>query len=124
MQQLQGKLSGCSEFAVVLHTLDSVVVSVHGLVDVVGVGGVTSSLFLVGVSVSFGEDFTTSYLVFFDHLHCENVVDLDVMRRNTVVQEVGREHHVVARVPELWVILAVEVEHIAGTDESEASHDA
>lgn len=113
-----------SEFSIIFHTLDSIVILGKGFVDVVGVGGVHGSLFQIGVGITFSKNFFTGGLVFFDHLDGENVIDFDVMSGNTVVQEVGREHHVVARVPELWVILSVEVENISSADESETSHDA
>jgi len=40
------------------------------------------------------------------------------------VQEVGGEHHVVARVPEFRVVLCVEVINVTSTDESESTGDA
>ena len=40
------------------------------------------------------------------------------------MQEVGGEHHVVASVPELRVVLGVEVIDVASTDESESTEDA
>jgi hypothetical protein len=48
------------------------------------------------------------------------VVDLDVVSRDAVVQEVRGEHHVVSLVPELGVVLVVELEDISRSDESEA----
>jgi hypothetical protein len=51
------------------------------------------------------------------------VIDLNVMSRDAVVQEVGWEHHVVSLIPELRVVLVVELHHIARSDESEARDD-
>ena len=51
------------------------------------------------------------------------MVDLNVVSGDAVVEEVGREHHVVALVPELRVVLVVEVQDVAGADEAEARHD-
>jgi len=51
------------------------------------------------------------------------VVDLNIVSRDAVVQEVGREHHVVSLVPELRVVLVVELHDIARADESEARDD-
>jgi len=51
------------------------------------------------------------------------VVDLDVMGGDPVVEELGREHHVVTSVPEFGVVLSVELEDVTGADEAEAGHD-
>ena len=68
---------------------------------------------------TFGKDLSARALVLLHHLNGEDVVDLDVMGRDAVVQEVGGEHHVVARVPELWVVLSVEPQDVAVADEAE-----
>ena len=113
-----------SEEFVGLHTRDLVVVTAaEGFVDVVSVLDEFGTLDFVGVGLSFSEDLLTGALVLLHHLNGEDVVDLDVMSRDPVVQEVRGEHHVVTRVPELGLILSVEEEHIAGTDEMEAIHD-
>ena len=61
----------------------------------------------------------TSDLVLLHHLNAEDVVDFDVVSREAVVQEVRREHHVVALVPEFRVILSVEPHNVARAHESE-----
>ena len=115
--------SASSEEAVVLESLDLVVVSAERLIHVVGVGDILSVLNLIGLSVALGEDLLAGHLIALHHLNGENVVDLDVVRRDAVVQEVRGEHHVVALVPELRVVLVVELEHVPRSDESEARDD-
>ena len=39
------------------------------------------------------------------------------------MQEVGREHHVVASVPKLRVVLGVEKQHVTRADKAEATED-
>ena len=39
------------------------------------------------------------------------------------MEEVGWEHHVVTGVPELWLILLVEGQYIATSDEAEPTED-
>ena len=52
------------------------------------------------------------------------MIDLNVMSRDPVVEEWWREHHVVAREPELGVILPVELHNVSSSEESEAWQDA
>ena len=47
------------------------------------------------------------------------MVNFDIMSRDSVVEEVGWEHHVVSGVPELRVVLGVEIHGISSSDESE-----
>ena len=115
--------SACSEEAVVLESLDLVVVSAERLIHVVGVGDILSVLNLIGLSVALSEDLLAGNLIALHHLNGENVVDLDVVRRDAVVQEVRGEHHVVSLVPELRVVLVVELEDVSRSDESEARDD-
>lgn len=116
-------LTAGSEQAVVLESLDLVIIRAHCFVDVVRVSDVFGSSLIIRVSFSFFEDFLSCKLVSLHHLNCENVVDFDVVSRDSVVQEVGWEHHVVSGVPELRVILSVEGHGVSGTDESETRHD-
>ena len=95
----------------------------HSLVDIVGVGGVPCESLLWSAGLSLLEDFSASPLVSLEHLNGEDVVDLNVMGREAVLEEAWWEHHVVSGVPELWLILVVELEHVSLTDESEASQD-
>jgi hypothetical protein len=78
---------------------------------------------LVALSVALGKDLLAGRLISLHHLDGEDVIDLNVMSRDAVVQEVGWEHHVVSLVPELGVVLVVEVQDIASTDETEAGAD-
>ena len=91
--------------------------------NVVGVSCVLVGAFLSCASVSLSEDLSTSDLVLLDHLNGEDVIDLDVMGRDAVMEEVGWEHHVVTSVPELWLILLVESEDITRSDEAESTED-
>ena len=103
------------------HALNLVVVlAAEGLVDVVAVGDVKGTLGFVGVGVALDEHSLAHSLVLLHHLDTENVVDFDVMGGEAVVQEVRGEHHVVALVPELWIVLRVEEIDVAGAHEAEA----
>ena len=51
------------------------------------------------------------------------MVDLYVMSRDTVVKEGRGEHHVISSVPELWVVLGVEIQGVTHSDESEPGDD-
>ena len=105
----------------VLHALNLVVVlAAERLVDVVGVRDQGSALVLIGVGITLSEHALSHNLVLLHHLNAEDVVDLDVMGGEAVVQEVRGEHHVVALVPELWVVLRVEEIDVAGAHEAEA----
>ena len=117
-------LSARSEEVSVLEALDLVVVgATEWLVDVVGVGDVAGALDFVGAGFALGKDLSASELVLLHHLDAEDVVDFDVMRGEAVVQEVWREHHVVALVPELRVVLRVEEVNVARAEEAEAGED-
>ena len=69
--------------------------------------------------VTLSKDLNASTLVLLHHLDGENVVDFDVVGGDAVVQEVGREHHVVASVPKLRVVLGIEKQNVARADETE-----
>ncbi len=51
------------------------------------------------------------------------MIDLNVVSRDAVVQEVGWEHHVVSLVPELGVVLVIELQDVACADEAESRHN-
>ena len=112
--------STSSEEAVRLQPPELVVIGTKGLIDIVGVGDVLGVLDLIALSLAVSEDLLAGGLISLHHLDGEDVIDLNVMSRDAVVQEVRGEHHVVALVPELWVVLVVEVQDIAGTDKTEA----
>ena len=71
------------------------------------------------MSFTLSKNLLTSNLVLFHHLNTEDVIDFDVVSREAVVQEVRREHHVVALVPEFRVILRVEPHNVARAHEAE-----
>jgi len=75
---------------------------------------------LIGLAFTVSKDFLAGALIALHHLDGEDVVDLDVMGRDAVVQETGREHHVVPCIPELWVVLVVELHDITRADEPES----
>lgn len=78
---------------------------------------------LLALSLALREDLLAGSLISLHHLNGEDVVDLNVVSGDAVVQEVGWEHHVVSLVPELGVVLVVEVQDIASADEAEAGAD-
>lgn len=113
-----------SELVGVLHALNlAVVLAAEGLVHVVLVGNVLGALNLVAVGVTLGQNDSAGDLVLLHHLDAEDVVDFDVMRGETVVQEVWWEHHVVTLVPEFWVVLSVEVVQVTAAHEAEAGEN-
>ena len=73
--------------------------------------------------VSLGKDILSGLDVLLDHLTEENVVDFNVMRRESVVQETRREHHVVSVEPELSSVLLVELVLFTGVGELAPSED-
>jgi len=115
--------SGFSEEAIVLHALDLIIVLTECLVHVTGVSDVLGVFDLIRVAFTVSKDLLACDLIAFHHLNSEDVVDLDVMGGDAVVQEVRWEHHVVSLVPELGVVLVIELQDVAGADETEARHD-
>lgn len=93
------------------------------LVDVVRVAGVAGESVLWRGGLSLGQDLLASSVVPLEHLNGEDVVDLNEMGTEAVVQEVWWEHHVVSGEPKLWLILVVELEHVAGANETEPVED-
>ena len=112
-----------SELSIVLHALDLIIVRSEWLPDIVGVGGVLCGTFFLSACVSLGQDLTTGSLVLLHHLNGEDVIDLDVVSRHAVVQEVRWEHHIVTSIPELRLILLVERQHVTRSDEAESGED-
>ena len=83
-------------------------VLLEGFVDIGRVGGVFRSLFLGGAEVSLGQELSSGADVLSHHLAEEDVVDFDIMRRQSVVEEGWWEHHSVLLEPELSSILHIE----------------
>ena len=73
--------------------------------------------------VSVGEDLLSGNDVLLKHLTEENVVDFDVMCRQTVVQETWWEHHVVSLEPELGSILGIKDSLVSLVLESASSQN-
>ena len=75
------------------------------------------------MSFALSKNLLAGYLVSLHHLDGKDVIDLNVMSRDAIVQKVGREHHVVALVPELGVILVVKGKDITSADEAETRNN-
>ena len=112
-----------SEQTVVLDALDLIVIRAEGLVHVSSVGDVLGVLGLIGLSFAVGEDFLACDLITLHHFNGEDVIDLNVMSGDAVVQKVRGEHHVVSLVPELWVVLVIELHNVARANEPETRDD-
>ncbi len=98
-----------------------IIIFTKSLKYVVEVGDALGALGLVIVPLALSEELLAGNLVSLHHLDGKDVNDLNAMSRDAVVQEVGREHHVVALVPELGVILVAEGKDITSADEAETS---
>ena len=79
-------------------------------------------LFLTA-SISFVQDFLSGNDILFKHLGEKDVVDFNVMCRNSIVEETWWEHHLISVIPELNTILRVEVHLISSVDESASSEN-
>ena len=112
-----------SENSVIFGALNLVIVLSEWLPDIVRVGCVLCGAFFLSACISLSQDLSASDLVLPDHFNGEDVINLDVMGRDTVMEDVGWEHHVVTRVPELWLILLIEGEYVARSDEAESTQD-
>ena len=93
------------------------------LEHVVGVGDVSSSSLVVGHFFSLLKDLSSCVVVSLQHLNCEDVVNLNVMSRESVVEEGRGEDHLVSGEPELRVVLIVEGKGVSSSDESESVQD-
>ena len=107
-----------SKLLLVSESFDSHSIVLEWLVTVVWVGNVSRPLLLLRTVVSLGKDLLSGDDVLLHHFAEEDVVDFDVMRRETVVQERRREHHVVSVEPKLSSILGVEHVLVSGFTES------
>ena len=109
-----------SEETLALETNHGVVVGTKWLIHIVRVAAVSGESLLWSGGFSLGEDLSAGGLVPLEHLDGIDMVDLNVMGGETVVEEVGWEHHVVSSIPELWLVLQVESEHISLSDKSKS----
>ena len=116
-------LLSLSENSVIFEALDLVIILSEWLPDIVRVWCVLSGAFFLSACISLSQDLSASDLVLSDHFDGEDVIDLDVMGRDAVMKEVWWEHHVVTRVPELGLILLIEGENVARSDEAESTQD-
>ena len=105
-------------------SLDGVGVDFEGLVDVVGVQDILSSLFLSRVSVALVQNLLSCVNILLKHLREVDLVDFDVMSRYALVQETRREHHIVSIEPELSPILRIEDSLLPCTGHSAPAEDA
>ena len=99
-----------SESSIELDLSETWVVFSHGLVDIVGVEGVSGELFLLGVVLSLKDYLLSHDVILLKHLKLENFTDFDVMSRYSVVQHVGWKGHSVFLVPVFWTVLFVEMD--------------
>ena len=113
----------CSHEAEILDTSELVVVSSERLVHIVGVGGVASETLLRSACFALVDHLLADPDVFFHLLDEEDVIDFDVMRRKAAVEEARWEHHTIARVPELRLILLVKVHNLTAAGEAESAED-
>ena len=81
------RVLSCSEISVVSKSLDDWSISLESFIYVSWVSGIFSSLGLWGLKISIGQKFLSSNDIFFHHLAEENVVDLNVMCRESVMEE-------------------------------------
>ena len=114
---------GYSQSSISCNPYDSIAIWAHRLVDVVGIRDVLREAFLRRALRPLPDDLLAHTDVLLHHLNGEDVVDLDVMGREAVVEEAGREHHAIASEPELRLILLVEVQDIPRADETESTED-
>ena len=112
-----------SESKAFLATFEVVAVFSHGLVNIVRVERVPSETLLLRASISLLEDLLARWHVLLQHLNREDVVDLNVMRGKAIVKEAGWEHHSVPSVPELRLVLRVEVQDVSAAHKSETRED-
>ena len=88
-----------SESTVLLHSCDGRGVVLKWLVDVVRVGDVLCSSFLLAAGFSLSKDFLSGNYVLFSHFIEVDVVNFDKVCRETVVKQIGWEDHVVSKEP-------------------------
>ena len=111
----------CSHETEVLDAADFVVVGTHWLINVVSVRRVAGQTLLRRASLSLIDDLLANTDILLHHLDAVDMVNLNEMSRETVVEEVRWEHHTVASVPELGLILLVEVHDFTAACESESA---
>ena len=92
-------------------------------VDVVLVHGIACVLLIVRALLALIENLLTSRNVLFEHLSSEDVIDFDVMSRESVVHEAGWEHDVKAGVPVHGIVLTLEVQEFFAAGNVESGQD-
>ena len=112
-----------SEFTIVLKSLDSWGVFSEWLEYVTAVSSVSCSLFLLRVGISFSENILSSCDVLLHHFAHENVVDFNIMCRESVVKETWWEHDVISLEPEMSEVLLVEFGMVLSTLEFHSTQD-
>ena len=70
---------------------------------------------MVGALLALVKDFLASCNVLSEHFSAEDVIDFNVMRRESVVHEGRWEHDVKAGVPEHGAVLSLEVQEFFGS---------
>ena len=111
--------SRCSEEVIVLGALDLVIIFAKRLPDIVRIESILGSTLFLGAGISLSEHFPTSEVVFLEHFDSKNVIDLDIVSRHTVLQEVRGEHHAITCIPEFRLVLLMECENVTVSNETE-----
>ena len=98
----------CSPRSVGSSSQDGISIVHKWLIDVVLVQYVFGSLLFLGVKITVGQDVFSNLDILANLFIEENLVDLDVMSRSSLIKETWWEHHIVSVVPELNTILTIE----------------
>ena len=98
----------CSPGSVGSSSQDAISIVHKWLIDVVLVRYVFGSLLFLGVKITFGQDVFSNRDILANLFIEENLVDLNVMSRSSMIKETWWEHHIVSVVPELNTILSIE----------------
>lgn len=114
---------GSSEISTGLEAVHGFIISTKGLVDILWIGCISSESLFGGAKFSLGEDLSTGSLISPQHLDGIDVIDLNEMGRQPIVEEAWWENHVISSVPELWLILGIESQHVLRSNEPEGRND-
>ena len=113
------RFSWCSEEVVILGALNLVIIFAKGLPNIVRIESILGSTLLLGAGISLCKYFSAGKMIFLEHFDSKNVIDLDIVSRHTVLQEVRWEHHAITCIPEFRLVLLMECENVTVSDETE-----
>ena len=77
----------------------------------------------MGSKISFGKELLSNGDISLEHLGEEDVIDFNIMCRESVMEERWWEHHVVSVIPELDAILGIEAILLTRFGESASSEN-